>query len=131
MHRGLPHPFGQAGAKVAGILATAPFEPDILPGIKRAVGDLPIGFGNAQAGGGTNRVGTEGNTCTDLAKGRCSFEQLHAEMGMTAQIQRQCHTSDTTADNTDVQSRLRSMHSKVPMRLIVIGVGQSSPVQCY
>jgi hypothetical protein len=50
---------------------------------------------------------------------------------MTAQVQGQSHAGNTTANNTDVQFGLRSTHSKLPMRLIVIGVPKSSPSERY
>ncbi|MNR24830.1 hypothetical protein D3C85_1419350 [compost metagenome] len=131
VYRRLPYPFGQAGAQITGIFTTTPFEPDVLPGILRLVGNLAVGFGNTQARDGTNGIGAEGDTCSNLAEGWSRFEQLHAQVRMTAQVQGQGHAGDTAANDADLQFGLRSTHSKLPMRLIVIGVARSSLSERY
>ncbi|MNP44489.1 hypothetical protein D3C76_1383540 [compost metagenome] len=106
MHRRLPHARGHTGADVAGVNAAAPLEPDVLPRFRSAVGHLPVGLGEPQAGDGPDRVGAEGNTRAHFTEGRGGLEQLDVEVGVTAQVKRQGDAGDTAADDADTQGRL-------------------------
>ncbi|MND48313.1 hypothetical protein D3C80_392310 [compost metagenome] len=128
VHRRLPYTFGNAATEVFGITPIAPFEPDVLPRGRVAVGDLAVRFGDTETRDSTHGVGAKGHAGAYFTESGSGFEQLHIQMSMTAQVQCQSHASDTTTDNRNVQSRSRILHSKVPLGLIVIGVTGSLPL---
>ncbi|MNE70792.1 hypothetical protein D3C80_1666130 [compost metagenome] len=113
VHRGLANALCNAAAQILRITPIAPLEPHVLPRRWGAVGNLAIGFGDAQPSNGTHGIGTKRHARPHFTKRGGRFEQLDVQMRMAAKIERKCDTCDTTTDNRNFK-RSSVMHCKVP-----------------